>query len=556
MVEKRHEPSTPAGRVLGTVLESKGSPSTPAAGKNATTSGVPRQDLSHGLVLKACIFASGLAGIVAEYVMAALASYLLGDAVLQWTLTVSLMLFAMGLGARLSRFIRGSVLDAFVAVELLLSVVCAMSATLAYFLSGWMTSLAPVIYGLSCVIGLLIGIEIPLATRLNQVFDELRVNISSVLEYDYYGALLGGVLFAFVALPFLGLTYTPIAVGVLNLVVAGVLFARHRDVFEWRRPLSMSFAGVSVFLIALAVFAEPIVLFGEQRKYRDQVIYEDQTRYQRIVMTRFRSHHWLYLDGHTQFSSFDEERYHEPLVHPAMLASAARRRILILGGGDGLALREVLRYPDVSAVTLVDIDPAMTTLGRTHDVLVDLNEGAFSDPRVSVENEDGYTFLRDSGDRFWDVMLVDLPDPRTIDLARLYGLEFYRLARRHLSPGGVIVTQATSPFFTRRAFLSVRATMKAAGLMTAPYHNHVPTMGEWGWVLGMRGQDGTAPGDDWLKQHLVGLSFEQLDTRFLNHDAMVSMLHFGKGVEDDVAVSDATNFAVFYAYRDGDWDLH
>ena len=515
-------------------------------------------------MLKACIFVTGLAGIVAEYVMATLASYLLGDAVLQWTLTVSLMLFAMGVGSRLSRFIRGSVLDAFVAVELLLSVVCAISATLAYFLSGWTANLAPVIYGLAFAIGLLIGVEIPLATRLNQAFVELRVNISSVLEYDYYGALFGGVLFAFVALPFLGLTYTPIAVGALNLVVAGVLFVRHRGVFAWPRGLSASFAGVSLFLVALAVFAEPIVLFGEQRKYRDPVVYQDQTRYQRIVMTQFRDQHWLYLDGHTQFSSIDEERYHEPLVHPAMLASAARRRVLLLGGGDGLALREVLKHPEVSEVTLVDIDPAMTTLGRTHVVLVALNRQAFDNPRVSVENEDGYTFVRDAHGQFWDVILVDLPDPRTIDLARLYGLEFYRLVRQHLSPGGVIATQATSPFFTRRAFLSVRATMDAAGLVTAPYHNHVQTMGELGWVLGMRGRDDVASEPtvghdqdrDRLKQRLAGLSFEPLDTRFLNRDAMVSMLHFGKGFDDPVEVSDETNFAIFYYYRDGDWDLN
>jgi len=493
-------------------------------------------------------------------VMATLASYLLGDAVLQWTLTVSLMLFAMGVGSRLSRFVRGSILDAFVTVELLLSVVCAISATLAYFLSGWTANLAPVIYGFAFAIGLLIGVEIPLATRLNQEFDELRVNISSVLEYDYYGALLGGVLFAFVALPFLGLTYTPIAVGALNLVVAGVLFARHRRAFFRRRLLSVSFAGVSVCLIALAVFAEPIVLFGEQRKYRDQVIYQDQTRYQRIVMTRFQEHHWLYLDGHTQFSSYDEERYHEPLVHPAMLASAARRRILLVGGGDGLALREILKHPEVSAVTVVDIDPAMTTLGQTHAVLAALNHGAFADPRVSVDNQDGYAYLRDADSRFWDVILVDLPDPRTIDLARLYGLEFYHLARRHLSPGGVIVTQATSPFFTRRAFLSVAATMDAAGLVTAPYHNHVQTMGELGWVLGMRGRDdpavSAAQDRDWLQQRLAGLSFTSLDTRFLNRDAMVSMLHFGKGFDEQVDVSDETNFAIFYYYRDGDWALN
>jgi spermidine synthase len=525
-----------------------------------TTPPSARRTAPHGLVLKACIFITGLAGIVAEYVMATLASYLLGDAVLQWTLTVSLMLFAMGVGSRVSRFVRGSMLDAFVAVELLLSVVCAISATLAYFLSGWTTNLAPVIYGLSFTIGLLIGIEIPLATRLNQEFDELRVNISSVLEYDYYGALLGGVLFAFVALPFLGLTYTPIAVGALNLVVAGVLFARHGSLFTWRRGLRVAFGGVAAFVVALAVFAEPIVLYGEQRKYRDQVIHQEQTRYQRVVMTRAQGHHWLYLDGHTQFSSFDEERYHEPLVHPAMLVSAARRRVLMLGGGDGLALREVLKHPEVSDVTLVDIDQAMTTLGQTHEVLVTLNRGAFADPRVSVVNQDGYRYLRDADRRFWDVILVDLPDPRTIDLARLYGREFYHLAYEHLSPGGVIATQATSPFFTRRAFLSVSATMAAAGLTTASYHNHVPTMGELGWVLGMRGRDGTRPAPEqdrvWLRQRLAGLSFETLDTRFVNRDAMVSMLHFGKGFDDAVDVSDETNFAIFYYYRDGDWELN
>ena len=273
-------------------------------------------------------------------------------------------------------------------------------------------------------------------------------------------------------------------------------------------------------------------------------------------MTRFRNHHWLYLDGHEQFSSFDEERYHEPLVHPAMLASAARRHILILGGGDGLALREVLRHPEVIDVTLVDIDPAMTTLGRSHEVLVALNQHAFGDPRVSVENRDAFTYLRDADNRFWDVILVDLPDPRTIDLARLYSLEFYRLARRHLSPGGVIVTQATSPFFTRRAFLSVGATMEAAGFITARYHNHVPTMGEWGWVLGMRGPDESGQPGEGLEQRLTGLSFESLGTRFLNRDAMLSMLHFGKGFDDAVEVSDQTNLAIFYYYRDGDWDLY
>jgi len=510
-------------------------------------------------LLKACVFATGLAGIVAEYAMATLASHLLGDAVLHWTLTISWMLFAMGVGSRASRAIADrAALDAFVATELTLSLVVAAASPVVYLLTVWVQAIGVVIYGFSFVIGFLIGLELPLATRLNDRFEELRINVSAVFERDYYGALLGGILFAFVGLPHLGLTYTPLALGTVNFAVAAVLFARFRPFFVRRRRLTLATAAVPALLALLLALAEPVVLYSEQRRYRDLVVHSEQTRYQRIVMTRWKDDHWLYLDGGLQFSSYDEERYHEPLVHPAMTLAAEHRRVLVLGGGDGLAVREILRHPAVEEVVVVDLDPRMTELARRHPVLRELNRGVLDDPRVRVVNADAYAFLRRS-EAVFDVAVVDLPDPKTVTLARLYSRPFYALLKRHLTPGGTVVTQATSPFFSRRAFLSIYKSLRAAGFVALPYHNHVPTMGEWGWVLGLApGPGGARPTPEALRQRLFDLGVE-VPTRFLSRDALLSMFHFGKGTFDDlpeVAVSEETDLAVFRYYREGSWDLY
>ena len=506
-------------------------------------------------VLKACIFATGVAGIVAEYVMSTLATYLLGNAVLQWTLTISLMLFAMGLGSRLSKHIRTSLLDAFLLIEFVLSLICAVSVCLAYLLSAYIQNVAPVIYTLAFIIGVLIGLEIPLALRLNNFFEELRINVSSVMEKDYYGALVGGLLFAFFALPQLGLTYTPIALGTINFLVASVLFVRYRSLLKFRKGLTLGFVTVPILLVLVSLMAQPIILYGEQQKYRDRVIYQKQTPYQRIVMTQWKDDFWLYLDGNEQFSSYDEERYHEPLVHPSMGISASRKQILVLGGGDGLAAREILKYPEVERVVVVDIDPAVTALARSHPMFLRLNQGVLDDSRIEIVNRDAYAYLRDDSSRY-DVIIIDLPDPKSANLARLYTVQFYRTAAQHLGPGGVLVTQATSPFFSKTAFLSILKSVRAAELVAVAYHNHIPTLGEWGWVVGIK-----APGVEaaQLKRKLSRLTFDELPTRFLNQDAMVSMLNFGKGVMDqleEISISEELDLAVHRYYREGAWDLY
>ncbi len=515
----------------------------------------PSSSRSVSNLLKICLFATGFAGIVAEFVLCTLATYLIGNAVLQWTLIISFMLFAMGLGSRLSRHFTTHLLETFIVLEFLLSILCATSAVAAYALSPFFRTMELIIYPWAIGIGLLIGLEIPLITRINSTYEELRTNISGVMEKDYYGALFGGLFFAIVALPYLGLTYTPIILGAINAIAASFLLFRCYRKLAIPRRLTGGWAATVLVLSGLLVASHPIILYGEKAKYRDTVILSEQTQYQKIVMTRWKDEYALFLNGNQQFSTYDEERYHEPLVHPALSLLNHRDDILIIGGGDGLAVREVLKYPDVRRIVLVDLDPTMTELGSTHPVLLRINQGALNDSRVTVINQDGSAFLRDTTQRF-DAIVIDLPDPQSVDLARMYSLEFYRLSLKHLNKGGTIVTQATSPFFAPKAFLSIKKTMEEAGFSVLPYHNNVPTLGDWGFIVGIEHDVMTEVA---LTQAVVTLLFNNINTRFLNREAMVGMIQFGKGLferEDEIKINRQSQ-PVFPGYYDkGRWEMY
>jgi spermidine synthase len=507
------------------------------------------------LVLKACLFATGCSAIVAEYTLATLASYLLGNAIIQWTLVVSLMLFAMGLGSRFTRNVDENLLDRYVVVECALSLACALSALACYSVAAFTSQIGITIYVISILIGFLTGMEIPLIARVNARFESLKVNISSVLEYDYYGALVGGGLFAFLLLPYLGLTYTPILLGAVNLSVAAILIWFYSEEFELLGKLRLSCGLVIAIILLAGTFAKPIVLFGEQHKYKDKIVYEKQTRYQKIVVTQWKNDYWLFLNGSIQFSTFDEERYHEPLVHPAMSLVKERKNILILGGGDGLAVREVLKYPDVESVTLVDLDPAMTELGQTHEVFLKANKEALNQPRVQVINEDALKYLRNQNE-YYDVILVDLPDPKTASLSMLYSVGFYRLAKKYLKPHGVLTTQSSSPLYSPLAFLCVKKSLEAAGFSVLPYQNSVPTMGQWGWNLAI---SETFMTEERLKDIVSRFDFKMVKTRFLNPGAMLALNHFGKDFfdrENEIVPNTEFDHKILEYYRRGDWDIY
>ena len=506
-------------------------------------------------ILKISIFATGCAGIVAEFVLSTLATYLSGNAVFQWTIVMSLMLFAMGIGSRLTIFFAKNLIDTFIKIEFLLSIMCASSAFISYGLLVFTSNIHIIIYLLAALIGCLIGMEIPMVTRLNEEYEELRINISSVLEKDYYGSLLGGLLFAFIALPYLGLTYTPIILGTVNFIVASFMMFCFFSYLNNKSLNTFLFFLCFIILICLFIFSKPIILFGEQSKYKDKIIFEKQTAYQKIVITQWKNYYWLYLNSQQQFSTYDEMRYHEPLVHPVVKLSINSQNVLILGGGDGLAVREVLKHKNVKKITLVDLDPAMTDLAKNNNILANINKSSMNDKRVKILNNDALTFLEQCNDLF-GVIIVDLPDPDTIDLMHVYSLDFYKLIYRHLIKGGVFVTQATSPFFAKMAFLCIIKTINSSDFYTFPYHNHIPTMGEWGFVIGAKNKDIT---ESLLREKILNSDFSDIDTGFINNDAMISMSYFGKGIfesKNNVNVNTNLNPILHKYYSKGSWGMY
>jgi spermidine synthase len=203
------------------------------------------------------------------------------------------------------------------------------------------------------------------------------------------------------------------------------------------------------------------------------------------VLTKNRDDVRMYIDGNLQFSSIDEYRYHESLIHIPFSLAPSRENVLILGGGDGLAVREVLKYADVRVVRVVDIDPEVIRLSKENRFLKQLNQGSLADGRVSIINQDAFLFLRNTRDYF-DIIIADLPDPNNSSLSRLYAKEFYDLIHLRLSRTGIFLTQATSPFFARKAFWCIYHTVNAAIPNVYAYHVHVPSFGEWGFVMGSK----------------------------------------------------------------------
>jgi spermidine synthase len=273
--------------------------------------------------------------------------------------------------------------------------------------------------------------------------------------------------------------------GLLNALVAAWTLWIFRAELRRVRVQALATAAVIAVLAGAMFGAERLTTWAEDRFYGDQVIVRESSDYQRVVVTAGPSGVRLFLNGNLQFHSRDEYRYHESLVHPAMLAHGTPQRVLVLGGGDGLAVREVLRHPSVEQVTLVELDPHITALFRDRPLLARLNDGALSSPKVRVITADAFAWLDTQRDVF-DVIVVDFPDPTNFSLGKLYSTTFYRLLDQHLAAGGFAAVQTTSPLIARRSFWTVVATIEAAGLTATPYHAHVPSFGEWGFVLAHR----------------------------------------------------------------------
>lgn len=516
-------------------------------------------------LLCACMFASGACGIILEYIQASLAAMILGNAFEQWAMVIGLMMFWMGFGSLIqTRIPKNRLIHAFVLIEITLAIAGGYSPTLTYLSYGYTAHYSLVLYGFVSLIGILIGLEIPVIIRINNDFSkELSTNLGNILSADYVGSLAGALIYVFILLRFFPITEAAFLTAGMNFFLALATFAY----FTRKRLISRN-----IRLSALMAVTFGAVVYGylnnqdwqisnEQSLYDDPIVYAKTSQYQHIVITHYAplDETRLFLNGNLQLCSTDEARYHESLVIPAMTLAASRDRVLILGGGDGAALREVLKFRDVREVMLVDLDPAMTALAATHPLLVRINDNAFADARVLARTGEGVSSgparqiyqagaqLRRSketpsvplaevrvmnvdADRFlaeipglWDVIIVDMPDPSTPELTKLYAVEFYTKARRHLSAAGIMAVQATSPYLAKESFLCIGRTLVSAGFDIIPYHENVPSFGDWGWYLALPG------GKTISQQKIDGLSMV-VPTRFLTPEVFKRQLVFGKGM--------------------------
>ncbi len=446
---------------------------------------------SRELALLACVLVVAVAGLVYELIAGTLSTYLLGNSVVVFSLVIGIFLASMGLGAFLAKYVEEELVRALIVAEIALAGIGGLSALLLFAAYAAVGDGYPVVLGALCItIGSLVGVEIPLLLRILEKRVEVRVVVSHVLALDYVGALLGSVLFPLLFLPYLGLIRSSALFGLLNLLVAAVALRIFRDEVP-QRALGMVVAVLAVLLSGVLWTGGEATTWLEDQLYEDNVLLSKQTPYQRIVLTRWRNDTRLYLDGNLQLSSSDEYRYHETLVHPAMSTIDGPTRVLVLGGGDGMVVREVLRHPTVHHVDLVDLDPEITRLAQEDHLLRALNEGKLDDPRVQIHHADALRFLEQARDS-WDLVIMDLPDPNDDGLSRLYSVGAFRLALRRLTDRGALVTQATSPFFAPEAFWCIVETIEEAVASgptlrkVRPMHVHVPSFGEWGFVMASR----------------------------------------------------------------------
>jgi len=421
-------------------------------------------------------------GLIYELLAGTLASYLLGDTITQFSTVIGVYLFSMGVGSWLSRFVERHVPRRFVQVELAVALVGGALAPILFLTFTFTDAFRLILYGSVFVIGALVGLEIPLLLRILKDTVRFKDLVGQVLAVDYLGALAASLLFPLLLVPHLGLVRTSLFFGILNAVVGLWITWVLAPVLKQVTGLRLQALGIIGVLGFGMIFADRLTDLSEEAIYPDPVVYTKASPYQRIVVTRSARSLNLFINGNLQFSSMDEHRYHEALVHPVAMRAEKLSQVLVLGGGDGLAVRELLRYPEVERVVLVDLDPAMTELATQMKPLADLNRASLSDPRVEVRNEDAFAYLRDATETF-DLVIVDFPDPNNFSLGKLYTTRFYRLLKARLAPHGVGVVQSTSPLLARKSFWCVNATLQAVGLWTEPYHALVPSFGEWGYVL-------------------------------------------------------------------------
>lgn len=450
-----------------------------------------------------------------ELIISALSSFLKGDSVLQYSVTIGIYMSAMGLGSYLSKFIKTHLFNWFVVVELGVGIVGGLSTLILFLANIYLVRYQIVMYTIILVIGIFVGMEIPILTRIIEDDEKnLRVTLSSIFSFDYIGGLIGSIAFPLLLLPHLGYFCTAFLVGSLNIIVSLIIILNYKErLSHFRRFLFISLSVLGAMVIG-TLFSENISKFVEDGLYRDKVVFVRQTKFQHIVLTKHRDDIRLFINGNVQFCSLDEYRYHEAFVHLAMSKASRRENILVLGGGDGLAAREIFKYGDVKKLTLVDLDKEIINVCRENKEIANLNNHSLDDSRMEIINDDAYKFLVENRYKY-DLIFVDLPDPNNETLNKLYTNVFYRLCKSALTDSGILTVQSTSPYYASDAFWCINKTIMSEGFNVLPYHLEVPSFGDWGFNMASM-----QPFDE--KFDIIE------DTKFLSSDKVPSLFVFGK----------------------------
>lgn len=441
-----------------------------------------QRELKAQWILLLAVLVIATCGLIYELVAGTLASYLLGDSVMQFSTIIGVYLFSMGIGSFFSKYISGNLLHWFVRIELLVGLIGGFSSAILFLVFPLAASFQVVLYSLVGITGILVGLEIPLLMRILEHKVAFKELVSRVFTFDYIGALLASLIFPLVLVPQLGLIRTSLFFGILNIAVG--LYLLYFFAEELKKTNLLRITAVVLLLAELVAFvlSERILKYSETMAFNDQIVYAKSSPYQRIVLTRNKRELRLFLNGNLQFSSADEYRYHEALVHPALSSVKEPKRILVLGGGDGLAVRELLKYSSIEKIVLVDLDPEMTRLFRSQSVLLKLNQQSLLNKKVTVINSDAFIWLRNNREQF-DAVVIDFPDPSSFSIGKLYSTLFYTKLKSALKDDGIVVIQSTSPYVAPKSFWCVDETLRSVGFFTKPYHNYVPSFGEWGYII-------------------------------------------------------------------------
>ncbi len=430
-------------------------------------------------------------------------------------------MFAMGVGSYLSKLLNDDHIANFISVEITISLIGGVCSLLLFIAFPMVRALYDVtMYSLILIIGTLVGMEIPILTAILSQKNSTRDSIANVMSLDYIGALIGSVAFPLFLLPQLGLVRSSFAIGLINILTALTNIYFFRTYLKRFKLLTFISFSILFLLISFTIYGTLLTSYAEKHLYFDQIIYQKQTAYQKIVVTQSvtTKDQRLYIDGHIQFSSRDEYRYHEALVHPLLSIAGKKENILILGGGDGLAVREVLKHKGVKRIDLVDIDPEMTHLGKNLYRLAVLNQHSLDNDKVHIHNQDAFTFINQKG-IFYDRVIIDMPDPHNEAINKLYSKEFYSMIIKRMNLDGYLVSQSSSPFFTRKTYWSIEATLNAVFNDTLSYHVNIPSFGEWGFHLARKN---TA----FPKQFNFNIK-----TRFINTATMQAATVFAKDIK-------------------------